>query len=218
MRLNKQAERLKKLSKIDFGPYCALVEANVYEITSLMQRYEAECKKHSKAKRNARYNFMFYAVSTIVCPMILIALFINQVSVYEIMVYIIWMCVGFIFLSSNYKRTKKNIDIRNSKLSEINKTYEYVLEYVYENLNTFYDKKEDFISLTSMMSETELEALKYWVIMLEADLTVFTDILYFNSKLNTDDSTNIESNKEFRQLSREYLTGYLNDLSSAKLV
>lgn len=208
------SKRLTKMSESDFGIYLSLVEAMIYEVEGVYGRYKENKQDLQRSKTKNIALFVFFVVVMIACPVFLYIVLANVAALWERCLYIVWACAGSFMLPKQFFSLKKQNQLIKQNLIDLKRTLNMCLEYVEDTLQTFYNKSENFNTRISEIPKEEFEATKFWILSIEADLTVFTDIIYRNNKLNQDTDKLPENSEQHRNHSKVFLINHLHALAT----
>lgn len=208
------SKRLTKMSESDFGIYLNLVEAMIYEVEGVYGRYKENKQDLQRSKTKNIALFVFFVVVMIACPVFLYIVLANVAALWERCLYIVWACAGSFMLPKQFFSLKKQNQLIKQNLIDLKRTLNMCLEYVEDTLQTFYNKSEHFNTRISEIPKEEFEATKFWILSIEADLTVFTDIIYRNNKLNQDTDKLPENSEQHRNHSKVFLINHLHGLAT----
>lgn len=210
MKTRENEQDLDDINKQDFGKYLTLIEAFIFHTETIARRYKI-MKKQIRKRRLAHWClFTFYVATTIAAPLLLLALLLGTVSMEETLVYVVWFTLGvylfqFQIVGVLAVHNKSKEDLKYLELG-----YLYSLDCIYDVVNTFFNKSDEFDTPTEIIEEEAFLKIRDWVIELETDITLFKELVYKNDYLNSEPLIlNKEKYLSQREHSKAFILDYL---------
>lgn len=211
---NQELKNLHEIDAIEFGSYLDLVELTIYEVESLNARFQKIRNKIRNRTKLSAFIFAIFFIAWIVCPATLLILSGVMSILPEHVGYNFWLMGGIAWMYSQFRDYCKVAEYDKYQEDELTKAFTFCIVYVEDTLNAFYNKSEVFQSRAKDMPADDFRSLKKWILEIEADFTVFTDIVYKNDNLNKFKISDSKENLEQRNFSKKYLLSYLERLSN----
>lgn len=209
-KVNIKKAKLKNLRKYNFGEYLQLVEECIFNSESLLERKNKAIKEIWKKSFRDIILFVLVLVSFMLCPLILIALAVNDNSMLEALAYGAWFVGGVVYFKNHLKAFKANKKLRQETKKDISFAVDAALNYTKDVCDAFFNKQEEIKHGLKHFSEADLDRLKKWVLHLEIDFLLMEEMVYKHQKLNEStiiiDPSQYEQGREFSQ---QYLAEYL---------
>lgn len=213
-KINIKKMRKNNLKNFNFGRYLQLVEECVFNSESLLERKNKELSKIKKKSISENSLFAFVVFSFVLCPLILMALSLNNKGLVEMTAYALWLIGGIFFLKNHIKSYISRKQERQKNREDIRFAVSAALDYTKSVCDAFFNRKQEINHNLKDISEDDLNRLKLWTVRLEIDFLLLEEMVYKHQKLN--EKTIIIDPSEYqagREVSQQYITQYLETLT-----
>ena len=144
------ANRLKNITKQNFGEYLEFIESSVYQMESAFERYKRLTNKQKNMRWVGRMVLGFFFMAFWGFPLILTALAISHdvLDIKNGMIYSTWFIGGSWFFRKAVKKYWAKAKIIKQELADLKLTMGVVISYAIEVNDSFFEKNTEVTSAT----------------------------------------------------------------------